>query len=121
MTCSYCIIIILKQILSSLQEGANVTHIVGKLDGVLRGIADHRNKAANAANHTSQPDNLQDRIQKVRVSVSDQGNAQEREQTISERKNKVPNAAIPTSHQQNKRINKVRNSVPDQAISVESL
>ncbi len=51
-----------------MQEGANVTHIVGRLDGVLRNIADQRELATSApGSHTK----LQQRILDVRNSVLD--------------------------------------------------
>ena len=50
-----------------------MTHIVGKLDGVLRGIAEHRNQATSAIHNGVQPTSLQQRIEQVRSSVSEQG------------------------------------------------
>ena len=45
-----------------------MTHIVGKLDGVLRGIAEHRNQATSAATDPAHqpPTSLQQRINNVR-------------------------------------------------------
>jgi hypothetical protein len=55
-----------------LQEGANVTHIVGKLDGFLRKIADEREELANTDGPTTHT-KLKQRIIEARKSLSEQG------------------------------------------------
>lgn len=48
-----------------------MTHIVGKLDNVLRRMADHRDNSTAAGD--KQPTKLQQRIEQVRNSLSQQG------------------------------------------------
>lgn len=59
-----------------LQEGANVTHIVGKLDGVLNRIATEKENEEIDGDIPKEKSYLRQKILDIRKSLEDQGQQQ---------------------------------------------